>query len=299
MGKLGNKQREAVVKMSTATLTAKLALAGLGEEDLYTLSREQLSEKWAEMIIAGKDFPVVSKSTSSIEVERERIQFEKAKFAAEVEDRRLAREAEEKLLVVEAEEKRLAREDEKARFAAEAEERRLAREAEQIRIAREAEALAWERMRIDEEREERKQQREAEAIRAEKQLQELQEANSLQREAIRKEKGKSESVISKLKQYGDAIRNSITKMSDNPTEIVVFFDSVEHLFLNLEVPGPLYVTLLKPYLNERALMLVNRLTGSEASNYEYVKKYLMDQFRLCPQFFLESFNRIQRFSNET
>ena len=71
------------------------------------------------------------------------------------------------------------------------------------------------------------------------------------------------------------------------------------MFLNLEVPGPLYVTLLKPYLNERAFMLVNRLIGSEASNYEYVKKYLMDQFRLCPQFFLESFNRIQRFGNET
>jgi len=46
-------------------------------------------------------------------------------------------------------------------------------------------------------------------------------------------------------------------------------------------------------------MLVNCLTGSDASDYECVKKYLTDQFRLCPQFFLESFNRIQRFGNET
>jgi len=266
-------------------LTAKLALAGSSEEDLETLSREQLLEKWAEIVLAGKDVPVASKSTYSLEVERERLLFEKTKFAAEIEDRRLARESEEKRLALKAEEKRLAREDEKARFAAEAEERRLAREAEQIRLAREAEVLVWERMRVDEEREERKQQREAEALRAEKQLLELQEANSLQREAIRKEKGKSESVISKLKQYGDAIRNSMTKMSDNPTEIIVFFYSVEHLFQNLEVPRPLYVTLLKPYLNERALMLVNRLIGHDASNYDCVKKYLMDQFRLCPQFF--------------
>ena len=44
-------------------------------------------------------------------------------------------------------------------------------------------------------------------------------------------------------------------------------------------------------------MLVNLLTGSEVSDYEYVKKYVIDQFRLCPQFFPESFNRIQCFGN--
>ena len=138
MEKLEKKQRDAVVKMSTARLTAKLALAGMGDEDLETLSREQLLDKWAEIVLAGKDVPLASKSTFSIEVERERLQFEKAKFAADVEDRRLAREAEEKRLAVEekrlaleAEEKRLAREDERARLAAEAEERRFAREAEQ------------------------------------------------------------------------------------------------------------------------------------------------------------------------
>ena len=63
----------------------------------------------------------------------------------------------------------------------------------------------------------------AEAVRAYKQSQALPEADSLQREAIKKEKGKSESVISKLKQYGDCIRNVITKMTDNPTEIFFFF----------------------------------------------------------------------------
>jgi hypothetical protein len=38
------------------------------------------------------------------------------------------------------------------------------------------------------------------------------------------------------------------------------------------VPQALHVTLMKPYLNERALMLVKRLTGSEASDYVLVKK---------------------------
>jgi len=55
------------------------------------LSREQLLEKWAEIVLAGKDVPVASKSTYSLEVERERLLFEKTKFAAEIEDGRLAR----------------------------------------------------------------------------------------------------------------------------------------------------------------------------------------------------------------
>jgi hypothetical protein len=78
------------------------------------------------------------------------------------------------------------------------------------------------------------------------------------------------------------------------------------------VPAELQVNLLKPYLSERALNLVNRLTGTDASDYKVVKHYLMDQFRMCPvkhylmdqfrmcpQLFLEKFNRVQRETSET
>ena len=186
MDKLDKKQKEAITKLSTVRLSAKLALAGLDEEELETLNREQLLEKWAEIVVAGKAVPSASKGVSSIEIEREKLQFEKEKFAAEAEERRLSREAEER------------------------------------RVIREAEALTWERSRLEEERVERQRERQAEAERAELQLKVLQKANSLQREAIGKEREKRESVSSKLKQYGDAIRNSITKMSGNPTELIVF-----------------------------------------------------------------------------
>ena len=82
MERLEKKQRETVTIMSTARLTAKLALAGLSEMELETLSCEQLLEKWAEIVLAGKCVPVASKSTSSSEIEREGIQFEKAKFCS-------------------------------------------------------------------------------------------------------------------------------------------------------------------------------------------------------------------------
>ena len=72
MEKLEKKQGDTTIKISTATLTAKLALASLSEEDIKTLSREQLPENWAESVLAGKDVPVAVKSTSSNEVEWER-----------------------------------------------------------------------------------------------------------------------------------------------------------------------------------------------------------------------------------
>jgi hypothetical protein len=65
------------------------------------------------------------------------------------------------------------------------------------------------------------------------------------------------------------------------------------------VPTELQVTLSKPYLSERALNLINRLTGTVASDYKIVRQYLMDQFRMCPQFFLDEFNRVQRETHET
>lgn len=55
-------------------------------------------------------------------------------------------------------------------------------------------------------------------------------------------------------------------MSDNPLELIVFFDSVDCLFRDLEVLQALQVTLLKSYLSEKAVMLVSRLTGAEAAD---------------------------------
>jgi len=63
------------------------------------------------------------------------------------------------------------------------------------------------------------------------------------------------------------------------------------------VPTELQVTLLNPYLFEQALNLVNQLTGTDAPDYKIVKQYLMDHFHMCPQFFREKCNRVQRESS--
>ena len=81
--------------------------------------------------------------------------------------------------------------------------------------------------------------------------------------------------------------------------MIIFLDSADRLFLELEIPRALRDILIKPYLNERALTLINRLTDEIANDYDYVKSYRVEQFRLCPQYFIENFNRLQRPASES
>ena len=108
-----------------------------------------------------------------------------------------------------------------------------------------------------------------------------------------------QSVVTQLKNFGEAFRNAAVKMGNEPIDLIPFFDSVEHLFRDLKVPTELRAALIKPYLNEKAQVLVNRLEADRSSSYDEVKRYLLDQFRLVPQFFLEQFNTVVRRPQET
>lgn len=124
---------------------------------------------------------------------------------------------------------------------------------------REAARFAWDCSRADDK-----------AALSAQQFKLTEEANHLQREVISKERNKSEATSMHLTTYGNTLKNSITKMFVYPIELV-FFDLIEHMYKELGVPQSLQVILLKPYLNERASVLVNRLTGDLASDYRHVE----------------------------
>ena len=109
-----------------------------------------------------------------------------------------------------------------------------------------------------------------------------------------------EAKVFKLKQYGDAIRNSMSKMGENsPLEFIPFITNFERLSNEIGVPKELQVSLLTPYLSENCRSLVNRLQGSDATSYDYVKTYLLQQLRLVPSYFVDEFNKISRQQSET
>ena len=59
------------------------------------------------------------------------------------------------------------------------------------------------------------------------------------------------------------------------------------------------MSLISPYLSDRCHNLINRLQGEEATSYDFVKKYLMDQLRLVPSYFIDQFNHVVKYQTET
>jgi hypothetical protein len=99
-----------------------------------------------------------------------------------------------------------------------------------------------------------------------------------QEEREKRERERNESVVSKVKLFGDAFRNAVFKMGSDPIELLSFFEHVERLFVDLEIPANLQVQLLRPHLSERAKILLTRLDTDLCRDYAKVKEYLLHQF---------------------
>jgi len=64
----------------------------------------------------------------------------------------------------------------------------------------------------------------------------------IQEERLALESERNEAKVFKLKQYGDAIRNSMSKMGESsPLEFLPFIKNFESLLSELSVPDDLYV----------------------------------------------------------
>ena len=83
MESLPPKTQEQIKKMSTEYLVLKLSKAGLDEEVILKMSREQLMATWADLVATGKDKPAAVAAAAAItkahydpELEKQRLQFE-------------------------------------------------------------------------------------------------------------------------------------------------------------------------------------------------------------------------------
>ena len=82
MEKLEQSQRELIMKMSSDRLRMKLAKAGLDEQQIAAMSREQLLETWANVVLKEMEQPssgaarLGSGVGYDVELERRRLEFE-------------------------------------------------------------------------------------------------------------------------------------------------------------------------------------------------------------------------------
>jgi len=114
-----------------------------------------------------------------------------------------------------------------------------------------------------------------------------------------KEQAHNDSMAVKLKTWGDALKNAITKMPNEPIDVISWFVNVERLFEQLKTPVELQAVLIRPYLSERARILLSRCDPTKSKDYASIKKFLLQEFHLSPTVYLEKFHSMQYDKSET
>jgi hypothetical protein len=98
MESLDPKEREKLKKLPDARLTGYLVKAGISLEELETMDRTAMLERWAKFVAAGVTGGAAGGATQvpvavDLNLERERLAFEKAKFEAQLQFERQKAEA--------------------------------------------------------------------------------------------------------------------------------------------------------------------------------------------------------------
>ena len=114
-----------------------------------------------------------------------------------------------------------------------------------------------------------------------------------------RENRKQESVAAQLKLFGDIVKNVAPKFRADLADIPIFFECIEKVFTGVKAPTELRAKLLVPHLGERAKSLLLRLDQTRQNDYDEVKSFLLNEFRLTPFQFKSRFDQAKRAGEET
>jgi len=121
----------------------------------------------------------------------------------------------------------------------------------------------------------------------------------MQRMRLELQKEHNDSNAVKVKTWGDALKNAILRMPNEPVEVIAWFINLERLFDQLKIPSELQAILIRPYLNERAKSLLARCDPSRSADYFAIKKFLLQELHSSPSVYLEKFQSVKYDRNET
>jgi len=95
------------------------------------------------------------------------------------------------------------------------------------------------------------------------------------------------------------LKQAVSPMPNDPTEIPHFFESIEAMFRIFEVPEDLQAKLLLQFLSVKAKTLISRLCARELEDYEGVRNFLLSEFKLTPREYKLRFDTATKQSDET
>jgi hypothetical protein len=264
MDKLPPKQQADLKKCSDGTLRTRLIKAGRDGDDVHTLTRPELLETMAEVMLTG----VVG--------------------ATEAKDGDMR----EKELLLKEKELQLLQEKEKRRL----EDRDMMYKKWEIEEQRRQEEKEAEERRRREEKELEEQRSQA---RWEAKMQIRQCELDRLKQADFHRAAKEGSLIGRTKKFVEAVKGVFPRMPVDSAELPVFFDSVENFFAMYEIPDDIKSKLFLPLLTEKAKAVVTRLPLAQLDDYVAVKKLLLAEFRITPRELRARFTQAARRQDET
>jgi len=115
----------------------------------------------------------------------------------------------------------------------------------------------------------------------------------------RAEDDRRDSSVAKGKLFGDAMRASTIHMGADPIDAIPFFRNVEQLFRVYGVPSALQAILIRPFLNEKAKRIREKLSAEILGDYTRLKAASLQEFKLSANVYLERFNTCRKDTDET
>ena len=112
-------------------------------------------------------------------------------------------------------------------------------------------------------------------------------------------RSRAETLADRVKRYGSALKQVVSPMPNDTTEIPQFFESKEAMFRIFEVPEDLQAKLLLPFLSVKAKTLISRLCARELEDYEGVRDFLLSEFKLTPREYKLRFDTATKQYDET
>ena len=134
---------------------------------------------------------------------------------------------------------------------------------------------------------------------AERQLRLQEQRLELDRQKHALERERQCSLAARVKFYGDALKFSTVRMTDEPGDLPHFFTSLENVFDMYEVPHDLRAKLTIPLLTSKAKTLLSRLPVDKLAKYTEVRDFLLCEFHLTSEQYRDRFLTTERKSDET
>jgi len=106
-------------------------------------------------------------------------------------------------------------------------------------------------------------------------------------------------LADRVKRYGSVLKQVVSPMPSDATEIPQFFESLEAMFRSFEIPADLRAKLLLPFLSVKAKSLISRFNAEEVEDYEGVRDFLLSEFQLTPKEYKARFNNATKRPDET